>query len=351
MQNGGQNMTSKKKMIQVGCGGFGTYWLEVIMPRVSSFAEVTAAVDVNPEALKNAEKFLNLPPEKCYTDLQSALNENTADFVNIVVPPQFHESVIDAAIAAGLDIICEKPLGDSMESCIRIYNKVKASGRKLAVTMSHRFEVEKQTVESLARSGDYGKVNYLVSRLTMRRSSSHNTESTPKTFISGALIHNLDTVRGICGSNVKTVYANCWSLETVTSASQTGLVILEMENGARAVLEESFSNAHGLDGWSNEYLRAECTNATIIADHRKVTLLSDVGHPYPQKAQMPLLENPYWDHALIIHDFVRWLDGGTPPTTWYEDNIQCCALTYAAIESAQTGKVIDVQAYLAAYME
>ena len=74
-------MSVKKKMIQVGCGGFGAYWLEVIMPRVNPFAEVVAAVDVNEAALKNAEKFVGLKPEKCYTDLQKALMDASMSFL------------------------------------------------------------------------------------------------------------------------------------------------------------------------------------------------------------------------------------------------------------------------------
>ena len=53
-------MSVKKKMIQVGCGGFGAYWLEVIMPRVNPFAEVVAAVDVNEAALKMRKNLLAL---------------------------------------------------------------------------------------------------------------------------------------------------------------------------------------------------------------------------------------------------------------------------------------------------
>ena len=163
-------MSEMKKMIQVGTGGFGVYWLESIIPRVSDFARLVAAVDVKEEALKNAVVLAGLPKEKCYTDLRRALKENKADFVNVVVPPEFHEAVIDEALEAGMDIVCEKPLGKDMEASVRIRNKVKAAGRKLAVTMSHRFEVEKQTVEALARSGAYGEIDYVVSRLTMARS-------------------------------------------------------------------------------------------------------------------------------------------------------------------------------------
>ena len=342
-------MSEMKKMIQVGTGGFGVYWLESIIPRVSDFARLVAAVDVKAEALKNAVVLAGLPKEKCYTDLRRALKENKADFVNVVVPPEFHEAVIDEALEAGMDIVCEKPLGKDMEASVRIRNKVKAAGRKLAVTMSHRFEVEKQTVEALARSGAYGEIDYVVSRLTMARSEENHGENKAETLISSALIHNMDTVRGICGCNAKTVYANCWT--GGPGSAPSGLVIMEMENGVRAVLEESFANGTNLDGWSDEYLRVECREASIEADHRTVTVRSDRGYPFPKRAQMPLLQGEYWDHALIIRRFVEWLEGGSMPVTEMEDNLQCCALTYGAIESIQTGKAVDVQEFYRKHMQ
>ncbi|HJC25281.1 MAG TPA: Gfo/Idh/MocA family oxidoreductase [Candidatus Eisenbergiella merdavium] len=336
----------KKRMIQVGCGGFGEYWLKEILPEVSSFTELVAAVDINPEALKNAERYMGLSGEKCYTDLRRAIAENEADFVNVVVPMHMHEAVIDAAFEAGLDVVCEKPLGHDMEACLRICRKAGEMGRKLVVTMSHRFEVEKQTVENMARSGKYGKINYVVSRLAMKRTAGLDGKTEKEAIISNGLIHNIDTVRGICGSNVKRVYAECWTgLQEVSNAPSV-LVIMEMENGIRAVLEESFANGSSLDGWSNEYLRVECADATIVADHRRITVRSDMGYPYPREEQMPLMEGEYWDHALMIREFADWLDGGNTPATWYGDNIQCCAAVFAAIESARTGQAVQVQEYL-----
>lgn len=341
-----------KRFIQVGTGGFGEYWCSTVLPRVASFARPVAAVDINAQALQNARRFLDLPEERCYLDLQKALHEVEADFVNIVVPPQMHESVIDIAIAHGLDVVCEKPLGGNMAACVRIYNKVKSSGRKLAVTMSHRLEVEKQTVQSMVESGKYGKLQYIVSRLALRRGDTSRqepltAEKLVASLINNGLIHNLDTMRGVSGSNAKTVYVNGWASALAGYANAaSALVILEMENGVRAMLEASHANASALDGWSDEYLRAECALGTIVADHRKVTVRSDLGYPYPETAAIPLRQASYWDHALVIHDFVRWLDGGEPPTTNLDENLYCCALTYAAVESALTGTIVDVRQFL-----
>jgi protein pelota len=69
-------------MIQVGTGGWGASWCEKFLPPniKDGLIEPVAAVDVNPEALKNAQKFLGLPTERCYTDIQRAFDENDADF-------------------------------------------------------------------------------------------------------------------------------------------------------------------------------------------------------------------------------------------------------------------------------
>ena len=87
------------RMIQVGTGGFGASWCRSFLPPnvADGLIEVVAAVDLNPAAHANAIEYLDLPPEKCYTDLERALDDNPADFCTVVVPPALHEAVVDAA--------------------------------------------------------------------------------------------------------------------------------------------------------------------------------------------------------------------------------------------------------------
>lgn len=44
---------------------------------------------------------------------------------------------------------------------------------------------------------------------------------------------------------------------------------------------------------------------------------------------------------------MSWLAGGAAPPNTLDDNIQCAALLFAAIESAHRGQPVDVQEYLA----
>jgi len=328
---------------------------------VTSFAKCVAAVDVDPEAINNFKTLGLLPENKHYCDLKTALDENPCDFIAVAVMPNARMPIIDLAIEYGVDILSEKPAAATMEDYVTIYKKLKAAGRKIAVTMSHRYEREKQTLEQMVKSGAYGKLNFIYGRLSMRRNKERNHRYegadpamlTPyhvaRRALSEGVIHELDTLRGITGSNAAKVFCKFWQFDPEEGSEarpSTFIVNVTMENGVQCVVEHSNAYAATTNGWGNEYYRAECANATIIADNQKVTILSGMGQPYPEQAVMPLKDGEYFDHPLLIRDFCAWLDGGPEPQTTLEDNMQCAALTFAALESAFSGREIDVQEYL-----
>ena len=115
--------------IHVGTGGFGSYWCSSVLPRLAELGKAVpvAAVDISLENLKNAQQHLKLPAAKCYTDMSLAFAENKADFAIIVVPPAHHEKVVDIALAHDLHILSEKPIADTMATCVRIFHKMNSS--------------------------------------------------------------------------------------------------------------------------------------------------------------------------------------------------------------------------------
>ena len=71
------------KVIQIGSGGFGAAWCSDFLPPniKDNLVEVVAAVDINPEALRNARKYLGLSAAQCYTDIKKAFDENPDDWL------------------------------------------------------------------------------------------------------------------------------------------------------------------------------------------------------------------------------------------------------------------------------
>lgn len=349
-----------RKLIQVGTGGFGGSWCSRFLPPnvADGTVEVVAAMDINPDALKNAREHLGLRPDQCYTDLKKAMDENAADFCSIVVPPAFHESVVDEALAHGLHILSEKPIADTMETSCRIAAKTKAAGVKMGVTMSHRFRQDITTLRELIRSGECGELDYLVCRFTCECRTygtwgAFRYEIPDPLLVEGS-VHHLDLLADMCGPKCRTIYAQTWQPEWGQFAGDAqALVTMQCENGRRAFYEGAKTNAVGLNNWGQEYIRAECRDATLILTHGKIERLDyDPDRKQPARREgdgtkVPLLEQPKWANAWLIEKFVRWLDGGEPMETNVEDNLQSVALIFAAGESSRTGRPVNVQEFLA----
>ena len=148
-------MRTPLRFIQIGTGGMGGNWCNLVWPRLINMGKAVpvAAVDIVPDHFSPAIDYLKLPPEKCYTDTRKAFRETAADFAVVVVQPAHHEEVINVALEHDCHILSEKPIADSMDSTARVYRNLKSAGKRMAVTMSHRFDQDKQSLEALVQSG------------------------------------------------------------------------------------------------------------------------------------------------------------------------------------------------------
>jgi predicted dehydrogenase len=349
-----------RKAILVGVGGWGSAWCRQFLPPniQEGLVEVVAAADINPDRLPIAQEALGLPDDRLFTDPKRAFDAARADFCIVVTTPAHHEEIVDLALAHNMDILSEKPIADTLEASCRIAGKVKAAGRKMGVTMSHRFDRDKTTLREALRSGRNGPLDYLMCRFTCecRRFGAWGEfrHRIPDALMVEGAVHHLDILADLAGAKCDTLYAQTWNPAWGEFAGDSqGLVTMHFENGVRAVYEGAKTNAVGLNGWGHEYIRAECERATLIMNRREIERFPynpQDPQPYKHEGQgepVPLLEQPKWANTWLIEKFIRWLDGGEPMETNVEDNLQSVALVFSAIESNRTGQPVKVQEYLA----
>ena len=351
-----------QRVIHVGVGSFGQRWCREWLAgnTVDGTIKVVAVVDIRPEAAALGGKLLGLPPERCFTDAATAFAAVPADFCTIAVPPEFHEAVVDAALVQGLDILCEKPIADTMAGAARVVRKVRESGRKMAVTMSHRFDQDKTTLRTIIRSGELGRVNTVSCRYAsdMRKHMAwgalfRHTMQDPM-IIEGA-VHHLDYVADLAGAPCTTLYANTWRPPWAEYQGDTdGMVMMQFENGVRGIYEGSSSTAVGLNDWYREYVRVDCELGTAIMNSREIEVFRRL--PIKRQRQregqgqrVALIEQPKWLNVWLIDQFVRWREGGPAMETAVDANLQAAALIFASIESKRSGKPIEVQDYIRSF--
>jgi len=349
--------TTAHRFIHFGTGGWGAEWCREFLPRLvrSGRLQPAAAVDINPDHLRNAVEDYGIDPDHCYTDPAEAFARAEADLVILSTPPEPREELVRMAAERGLDILSEKPLAATMDDCVRIYGTVQRAGVKMAVTMSHRFDQDEQSLQHLVKSGRLGKLGAVVGRFTDSRGRAggyRRVGRVKEVLLIHGSVHHFDILRALSQSNAARVYARTWNPPGVElSGNSSTFVIVEMENGVRCQYEGAFANAATLNGWEHEYFRAECEEGTAILNNRQLTVLRG-GHKRKWEVErLPLLQRPTWMNEWLAEQFLDWREGGPAMETSIEDSMQCHALLYAAVESAETGQPVEVQTFLQRHLE
>ena len=351
-----------QKVIHVGIGVFGKRWCrEFLKTNVADRTiEVVALVDLDPKALEYSRAALGLPAERCYTDARRAFAENKADFCTVVVTPAHHEAIIDLAIAHGVDILCEKPIADTMAASVRIARKVAQAGRKMAVTMSHRFDQDKTTLRTIVRSGVLGKINAIGCRFQgdMRQHmawSSLFRHQMPDPLLVEGGIHHLDIIADLAGARCDAIFATTWKPGWAEYAGDTdAIVTLMFENGVRAVYEGTCANSVGLNTFYQEYIRVDGELGTAILNHRDIEVFrrQDIWRQQHREGagqKIALLVQPKWINNWLIELFAQWRTGGPPVETQVASNLQASALVFGAIESQRSGAPVKLQDFIASF--
>jgi len=257
-------------------------------------------------------------------------------------------------------VLSEKPIADTMEGSVRIARKIKAAGRKMAVTMSHRFDQDKTTLRRIIRSGKLGRVNNISCRYQsdMRAHMAwgalfRHTMQDPM-LIEGA-IHHLDIVADLAGGRCDTLFASTWKPNWAEYQGDTdGVVTMVFDNGVRAIYEGSSSTAVGLNDWYQEYVRVDCEFGTAILNHREIEVFTRQDIPRQKHREgtgqkLPLLVQPKWINIWLIEKFAQWRAGGPAMETEVQANVQASALVFGSIHSARTNSLVKVQEYIAGF--
>ncbi|MGH7002758.1 MAG: Gfo/Idh/MocA family protein [Alphaproteobacteria bacterium] len=351
-----------QRVIHVGIGTFGKRWCrDFLKANVDDGTiEIVALVDRDEAALEIGRSALGLPRERCFTDAPEAFGKVAADFCTVAVTPADHEAVIDQAIANGLDILCEKPIADTMEATLRIARKVEDAGRKMAVTMSHRFDQDKTTLRRIVRSGILGRINAIGMRFQgdmrqhMAWSARFRHEMDHPLLIEGA-IHHLDIIADLAGARCETISAVTWKPPWAEFAGDTdAIVTMAFQNDVRAVYEGSCTNAVGLNTFYKEYIRVDGELGTAVLNHRDLEVFTRQDlwrqqHREGRGQKIALLEQPKWLNYWLIERFAKWRAGGPRLETEVAENVQASAMVFAAIESQKRGAPVNVEDFIRSY--
>lgn len=145
-------MSNKLKVLISGSGFAGQGHADAFR---AAGAEVVGIVGRTPKVVDDVAQKMNIP--YAGTDWQQALKDCEPDIVSIATPGGAHFDAIKQAIEFGCHVFSDKPLTDTGESALELYELAKQKNVKTAFASSFRYMPRVQQAKQLVAAGAIGE--------------------------------------------------------------------------------------------------------------------------------------------------------------------------------------------------
>jgi myo-inositol 2-dehydrogenase/D-chiro-inositol 1-dehydrogenase len=231
--------------LRVAVVGAGLMGADHIIRIENRIVGATVSAIVEPDEGRAKAAMAEAPSAKWYPNIEAALASGDVEAVLIATPGQFHEPVLLPAIAAGLPILCEKPLTPDAESSLKIVNAEIAGGKQLIqVGFMRRFDAGYIELRKLIESGEQGELLGLH--------CAHRNPSVPDSYhndmlVYDSIVHEIDAVRFLTDSPIRSVEIKQMKRNSLSPEGlmEPILALLETESGVLATVEMNVSVQFG----------------------------------------------------------------------------------------------------------
>jgi myo-inositol 2-dehydrogenase / D-chiro-inositol 1-dehydrogenase len=138
----------------VGVGEMGKRHAENLR-RLVPQAQLLAVADV--DAARASKVAAQLEIEHSYSSLEAMLERKDIQAIVIASPDKFHAGAVEAAARAGKHILCEKPLGLSLDSSHDALRAVTKAGVRLQVGFMRRYDPSYVAASKRIEAGEIGE--------------------------------------------------------------------------------------------------------------------------------------------------------------------------------------------------
>jgi len=240
----------------VGFGGMGSRHAELIA--TVEGLSIRGVWDVLPERLEDA-RALGLP---VYASFAAALADPSVDIVLVATPNQVHKELSIAALDAGKNVICEKPVALDTQEVQAMIDAAERNRRLFVVHQNRRWDEDYQMARTIVLDKLVGPVHHVERRVMGSRGIPGDWRKF-KAFGGGMLfdwgIHVLDQMLDLFPEPIETVYCEL-SYVLGNDCDDGCRISLRYANGFTAVVEVQTWNFITLPNW---YLCGAGGTATI----------------------------------------------------------------------------------------
>ena len=288
------------------------------------------------------------PDARVYGELEPMLQEERLDILDILTVPSLHRAQCLLATQAGVHVICQKPLCDTLGNARDLVAAMRGSPRLFAVHENHRYRPWFQRIVQCYQEGFFGAPCLL-------RLEQHDATEPPEAYKNqtalGILLeygtHLVDMTMALLGRPER-VYARLHrpnpkvrgeSLAHIVYAYPGASTLIDIAWQDRGVARGSvvFLGERGSAYLEGSMGRAPSARFRLVQDGQVV--VDETRSPWEDYCQ---------SFYLFQREFVDCIRTGAPVTQSGDVNLRTFEATFAAYASAREGRVVEVAEFVSA---
>jgi predicted dehydrogenase len=341
-------MTRRLAVAVVGLG-IGQHHLKAYKELPAQF-EIKAVCDLDRTKAEQAK--VEFGAGKALTDFAELLRTPGLDIVDICTPPNTHRALIEQALAAGVHVICEKPLTGSLADFDAIATAARGAPGTLSPIFQYRFGNGLQKLKLLQAKGICGTPYLTTVETSWRREADYYDVAWRgkwATELGGCCltqaIHAHDMLCYVNGP-IKSVYARAATRVNPIEVEDCAAIAVEMANGSLATLAVTL-------GATEELSRLRFMFQHLTVESRSAHPYRIGDDPWHFKGKTPAIdaaiaaafadfkssEESFAGQFIRIHAAIN---GGTPLPVTLDDARASLELITAIYHSAETGVAVSL---------
>lgn len=288
----------------VGLGDISALHLAAI--QASPSIELVAVCDVDPVRLRAVSEAFGVPG---FADHRALLAAIRPDVVHVTTPHNQHAPVALDALAAGSNVLTEKPVAHTVAAAEELLERAKLASGKIGVVLQNRYNPTSVALREVLTSGRLGRIHGARAAVWWSRPADYYTrapwrgqwqQSGGGVLINQA-IHTLDLLLWLLGpaSEVHGVAAN--TVHPNVEVEDAATIVLKHAGGASSTLFAT--NTHHTNDDVELIIDGEFGRAQLKGG--RAELITAEGTELLATDAQDSGERSYWGkgHELLIADF------------------------------------------------
>lgn len=314
---------------------------------LSAGAEVVAVADPNADQLAARARAWGV--ERRYSDYRAMLADGDLDAVSICAPTAVHAPATIAAAAAGVHVLCEKPLALDLDQGRTMIEACRSAGVLLMTNHQLRSHGAVEQTKTMLERGDLGDITHVRLRQAhdwaggdVRASFTTRASSGGGTLLDNGC-HLMDLARYL-GKDVDEVYARSATRKYAVELEDTAHVSLRFASGAIGTVEVAWTAT----GWEEGFWVYGTQGALEYTNRSGTPLLRHAYRASPGTTWGDTDVSEYRfagdaPHTRNVRAFLAAVRGERAVLCSGDDGLEAVRLILASYESAERNQPVRVR--------